>query len=99
MLSPGVNIVFSNVPYLNMPKESQTNYLSFYSTAVSLFSMLGSTVSRWFITATEGKYILFFGVEMQNKQYINLIPWIIMLLISLTIFIINKKQEENKKII
>jgi hypothetical protein len=97
IVSPGVNIVFSNVPYLNMPRENQTNYLSFYSTAVSLSSMLGSTVSRWFITATEGKYIVFFGVEMQNKQYINLISWIIMLIISLLLFIISNKQDNRIK--
>jgi hypothetical protein len=80
-----------------MPRENQTNYLSFYSTAVSLSSMLGSTVSRWFITATEGKYIVFFGVEMQNKQYINLISWIIMLIISLLLFIISNKQDNRIK--
>lgn len=84
-IAPGINLVFSNIPYMNIPPKDQTNYLSFYSTMAALAGLAGNYIGRTFIMATEDKTIRIFGYAMENRQYMNILPFVFM--IALVAFI------------
>ena len=101
LISPGVSLVFSNLPYLRMPKSNRTAYLSFYTTASSVASLLGAFVGTQIIMNTQGLKLSLFGFEMINKQYLNLIQWALIILLSGFVWLSYKKTgklsaEENK---
>ena len=79
LFSPGVGLVFSNLPYLKMPESGRTAYLGFYSTVNSLASVLGAYLGTLIITATPDLKLKLFGFTMVNKQYINLLQFALIL--------------------
>lgn len=101
MNAPGINIVFGNLPYLHMPKKSQTNYIAFYATVTNLAGLAGSFFGRFIVEATGNFRITIFGVSMQNKQYINLITFLLLLVTVSVIFAVDRyikrlpKEEET----
>lgn len=93
---PCVSLVFSYLPYINMPETNRTAYNSFYALLGTIASFLGSSTGTFFMGATKGKIINFFGLDMMNYQYINLLQFALMLGIVLYI-ILNKKNLINKQ--
>ena len=94
-ISPGINLVFSNLPYVNMPDENQTNLLGFYSTLNSFAGFLGASLGRQFITMTEGMRIKFGGTTMGNKQLVLILAAVFMLARALTIFRLTRKSDSE----
>ncbi|MDD2503194.1 MAG: MFS transporter [Clostridia bacterium] len=94
-ISPGINLVFSNLPYVNMPDENQTNLLGFYSTLNSFAGFLGASLGRQFITMTEGMRIKFGGTTMGNKQLVLILAAVFMLASALTIFRLTRKSDSE----
>lgn len=92
VFAPGINIVFSNAPYINIPEANQTNYLGFYAAMCNLAAFAGTSLGREFIKNTEGININVLGTIMQNKQYILLITAAVMLV---SVFIIKLIQSRN----
>lgn len=78
--APGITLVFANLPYMGIPETNQTSYIAFYSTVNNLSGFLASTVSRFFVTATTGIGIRFLGLTFQNRQFVNFIPCVSLLL-------------------
>ncbi|MCQ2445790.1 MAG: hypothetical protein MJ141_02745 [Clostridia bacterium] len=78
--APGITLVFANLPYMGIPETNQTSYIAFYSTVNNLSGFLASTVSRFFVTATTGVGIRFLGLTFQNRQFVNFIPCVSLLL-------------------
>jgi hypothetical protein len=92
--SPGIGLFFSNNSYHNLPEHDQTELLGFYATVNNLASLAGVALGRWFIGATEGKHMVMFGQDMTNKQYLMFLVAIGLMLMTATVFFIDKK---NKK--
>jgi len=90
VFAPGINIVFSNAPYINMPESEQTNYIGFYSAMSNLAAFFGAFTGKKFIEYTEGKTIFIFDMAVQNKQYILIFTAIIM---AIAACIIKKLQK------
>jgi len=92
LVAPGINLVFSNMPYINIPDKDQTNYIGFYSAMNNLAALLGVLTGKEFIRHTEEMTISLLGMEMQNKQYILILTAAVMLIAVLLIFAINRKK-------
>lgn len=93
LAAPGINLVFSNLPYMNIPKENQTIYIGFYSTiGGSLASVLGAYLGTLFIKYTADVTFTLFSITFVNKQYINLIQFVGILLLSLTAYREHKRN-------
>lgn len=96
LISPALNLVFSNIPYMNIPKENQTAYISFYSTVSSLSGLIGSVIAKNAMLATEGKQITLIGVAMQNRQYMNFIPCVMLLIMVAVALYIEKRGKQEQ---
>lgn len=90
IFAPGINIVFANAPYINIPEFGQTNYIGFYSAMSNFAAFAGALVGQQFIKYTEGIYIQIFGMTMQNKQYILFLSATTM---AISAFIIKRLQK------
>lgn len=93
ILAPGINIVFSNAPYINIPEANQTNYLGFYAAMCNLAAFAGTSLGREFIKSTEGMNLNILGTIMQNKQYILLLTAAVMILSVLIIKLLQRKTD------
>ena len=92
LVAPGINLVFANMPYINIPEKDQTNYIGFYSAMNNLAALLGVLTGKEFIKHTEGMALSLLGMEMQNKQYILILTAAVMLIAVLLIFAMNRKK-------
>ena len=92
IFSPAINIIFALLPYSNMPKTDQTNYISFYQTMVNAAAILGIFVGRQFIKITDGVNINFLGMQMQNKQYLIFLQVIGILFCIIYTYKINTRE-------
>lgn len=97
LFAPGITLVFANLPYMNLPKTSQTSYIAFYSTINNISGFLASTVSRYFVTATTGISISFLGTAFQNRQFVNFIPCVTLLLTASASLVIEFFDLKQKK--
>ena len=91
VLAVGINLSFTNIPYINIPKQNQTIYIGFYSTMCNLGALLGVTFGREFVTMTEDLHM--FG--MGNKQLLVVMVCILMLLGAGMIFWLRKGVKED----
>ncbi len=89
-LAIGINLSFTGIPYVNIPKQNQTAFIGFYSTAANLAALLGVTFGRSFIQFSDGLHVSLFGFEMINKQVLMLVTAALMLLATLGIFWIRR---------
>lgn len=91
IIAPGINLVFSNIAYINIPDKDQTNYIGFFSTMNNLAALLGVLVGKEFIRNTEGIDISLLGLGMQNKQYILLLTAAVMFISVIVIRALQRK--------
>jgi hypothetical protein len=90
----GINLTFTNIPFINIPPENQTNYIGFFAAMVNLAAFLGVTVGREFISRTEDIKLIILGVSLQNKQFILLLAAFLMAISTVIIYFMQKKVEE-----
>ena len=95
IIAAGINLTFSNIPYINIPSGNQTNYIGFYSTMNNLAALLGVTIGKEFIKITEYKFINILGIEMQNKQYILILTALDMLFCTCIIYLLQKNVDSS----
>ena len=69
----GINLPFASIPYINMPKEHQTVFMGFYYAVANFAALIGVTIGKYFVGATENVTIEFMGCPMVNKQYLLLL--------------------------
>ena len=91
VLATGINLFFTNIPYINIPKQNQTIYIGFYSTMCNLGALLGVTFGRQFVTMTESLHLLGAG----NKQLLVILVCILMLIASALIFLLRRGVKED----
>jgi len=91
----GINLAFTNIPYVNIPAKNQTLFIGFYSTIANLGALIGVTVGNSFIAATRGKTFTLIGVTLQNKQYLLLFTALMMLVAVAIINALRKGAEKD----
>ncbi len=96
IFAPGITLVFANLPYMNLPEANQTSYIAFYSTVGNVSGFLSSLAAKSFVTATTGTDIAFLGSLFQNRQFLNFIPCVTLLLTALIALLIDRTQKEKK---
>lgn len=87
----GINLAFTGIPYVNMPKKNQTVFIGFYSSAANLAALLGITLGKRFVLATEELRVSLLGIAMGNKQLLMLITAGMMVIATFGIAWIRKK--------
>jgi len=95
IIAAGINLTFSNIPYINIPSGNQTNFIGFYATMNNLAALLGVMIGKEFIRMTEGRIIKIFNTEMQNKQYILILTATIMIICTYVIYVLQKKVDSS----
>lgn len=96
-ISPGINMIFANLPYVNIPGENQTNMLGFYAAMYNFAGLLGISLGRQFITMTNGVKVHFAGITLGNKQLVLILTAAFMLLSVLIIFYLARKAAASQK--
>ncbi len=86
LISPGINLVFANLPYVNMPEDNQTNSLGFYAAINNFAGFLGVSLGRQFITMTESVELTIGQTVLGNKQLILFVTAAFMLAGVLVIY-------------
>jgi len=89
---PGINMILSNFPYVNIPEENQTNLLGFYAAMNNFAGFLGASMGRQFITMTEDLKIKIGSTVMGNKQLILVLAAFCMLIGALLIYRMAQKS-------
>jgi hypothetical protein len=79
----GINLAWANMPYLNLPKEDQSNYIVFYSLVSNFSAFISVSLSTWLISITQGMKFSIFGVPFINVQMLVLLQALGQLLIGL----------------
>lgn len=95
IFAPGINIVVANIPYKNIPESNQTVYIGFYAAMINFIAFAGALLGREFIKQTESIDINFFGMIMQNKQFIMLVSAALMLVAVFVIRFLHKKLDNE----
>ncbi len=81
----GINLAFSSVAFINIPKENQTLYIGFYSTANFLAALTAAFIGRTFVTSLSGLRFTIWGVPFGEKQLLMMIVGVLMLGVGLGI--------------
>ncbi len=95
LILPGINLCFANLPYLKMPENNQTSCLAFYNASAGIASFIASYLGRSFILATENKVLRVFSMTIVNKQYICLISFAILLMLSAMILLVAHRDKKR----
>ena len=94
ILAVGINLSFTNVPYLNIPEKNQTIFISFYTTMNNLGALLGVTFGREFIAATESLST----ADFSNKQLLMYTVFGLMVIGAGIMFLLRRSlDKENAK--
>lgn len=94
VLAVGINVSFTNIPYINIPEKNQTIFISFYTTTNNLGALLGVTFSRQFIAATESLST----PDFSNKQLLMYTVFALMVIAAIIMFFLRRSlDQENKK--
>lgn len=96
IIAPGINLVFSNIAYINIPEKDQTNYIGFFSAMNNLAALLGVMTGKEFIRNTGQLQITLLGTGMQNKQYILILTATVMFAAVMLIRFLQRKAESRK---
>ena len=93
---PGLNIIFSSIPYLNIPETNQTNYIAFYTTVSTVAALIGISAGRLFMLNTEGVSLNILGMQMVNNQYLLILNAGVTLLMTGIILIMHINMKRQK---
>ena len=88
----GINLAFSSVAFINIPKENQTLYIGFYSTANFLAALIAATLARSFVTSLSGQRFELLGITIGEKQLLMLVVGLLMVGVGLSIRLIARKN-------
>ncbi|MBQ2668705.1 MAG: MFS transporter [Clostridia bacterium] len=93
VLAVGINLSFTNVPYINIPEKNQTIFISFYTTMNNLGALLGVTFGREFIALTEGLST----PDFSNKQLLMYTVFGLMVLGAVVMFFLRRSLDKSDR--
>lgn len=68
ILGVGLNLAYANLPYIHLPREDQTNYMSFHILTVNIGAFLGMMLGTWFVGITQGWQLTILGTGLSGVQ-------------------------------
>ena len=94
-----LNILNSNLVYLQLPTSNRTAYFSLYSILKLLATFLGNYTGILFIQMSGNFRFSLFGFSLGNKQYISLFSSALFVLLAIWTFSLCRKKEYNTRIV
>lgn len=91
----GINLVFANLTYYNIPQENQTVYMAFYSVTANLAALLGTTYATRFATAFDGHVFNVLGLQAQTGQFMQMITGFYLLAMSVFVFFLDRYERKK----
>ena len=96
LISPGISLVHTNLLYDNMPEENRTTYIGLYSVMIQLTAFISQNVGIQIFRLTGDSTIPLFGLDMCNKQYMNLVTACLLIgTCFYTKFVVKKQAQLN----
>jgi hypothetical protein len=96
VMAVGINLSFTGVPYINIPKKNQTIFIGFYSTMANLGALLGAAIGRSFVSSTENLSLTLFGLPFGNKQVLFIMVGFLMLAMSAGIYFLRRNVDDTQ---
>lgn len=93
----GINLSFTGIPYVNMPEANQTVFIGFYSTFANFAALLGVTIGKSFVMATENAGFSIGSLVFTNKQLVVLLAAFLMCFAVLGIRLIDRRVKRYTK--
>ncbi len=81
----GINLSFTCIPYVNIPKRSQTAFIGFYSAVANLAVFIGVFIGRTFVTRLGDFESSLLGMPLTGKQLLVLLTAAVMVVSVLCI--------------
>ena len=91
----GINLSFTGIPYVNMPRENQTVFIGFYSTCANLAALVGVTVGKYFILSTQDASVSLGSFVLTNKQLIVVLTGVLVSLAAICVRLISRKVGDD----
>ena len=92
--SVGLNLAYSNFIYINMPKENQTYFMSFYLTMVNVVALLGQMTGTWLLHLL-GDALPFFGMQLDSPAFLVLLKTALQLGVAIVLFFMRNKLQPD----
>jgi len=95
--SVGLNLVFANLFYVNLPKKDTDVFTTLWNLAANLSVLVGSVLGTWFISLTEphGPWILF-DLPFYGSQFLVWIKFVLLMALSLYIKLITPSIQPDE---
>lgn len=92
----GLNLSWSNVPFINTPRTDQTYYLAFYTLMSSIGAFLGNSAGAWFVRIFPEQ-----GIDLLGKTFATvpcmLLLQMVLYICTITFIFVNLKRLEPDK--
>ena len=83
LADPGVSLIHTNLLHDNIPEENSTTYISLYSVLIQLTAFISQYIGIQIFTLTGDSTLRLFGMDMCNKQYMNLLTAVLIVFVCL----------------
>lgn len=93
----GMNIACSNMCFLNMPTEDQTNYIAFHTIIANLASFLGMMCGTGFVGRFPELCVRLGGLQFGNVQVLMWFEAAMQLFVSLLVFALYKQMTPDEQ--
>ena len=81
----GRDPAYSNLPYMNLPKEGQTNYMTFLALGNCFFPFLGMSLGTWLVSVIGESTFPIFGFQMGAVPTLLLIQAVLTLVLAVVV--------------
>lgn len=91
------NYSVNNLIYLNLPKEDQTCFTSFYTIVANLGAFISMSIGTWVVANMEGMTKSIFGYRMSSVPLLLLAQGILLALTALYVLLLRKWTEPTDR--
>lgn len=91
LVGVGLNLAWSNFPFINTPAADQTYYLSFYTLVAGVGMFLGHSAGAWFVRAFADLHFTLLGVPFGVAPAMMLIQSVLDAAIAVFILVFHNK--------
>lgn len=73
LMNVGLNFSYSNILYMNLPKENSTAHIAFNTVGCNVFAFLGMILGTWIAGLSGDNTFQFLGLPMYSVQFTTLL--------------------------
>ena len=85
IMSVGLNLAYSNILYMNLPKEKSTTYITFNTIGCNIFAVIGLMAGTAVSGITGDNTIPMFGMDVYSVQFTTLMRGFFLLILGLVL--------------